>query len=217
MRPIIASERTRIPNAKLRGMVEVNPRKQSLFRHVVGQRFAHEDDKALHYWLKIFASSGSYGRFVELNPNEADDTEIKVFSGEESFSTTSDVLEEPGKWSAPFIGSLTTSGGRLLLAMLEKCIADAGGTYLFCDTDSAAVVSANTRQQIAMPDGAAPITAISREEVENIARRFTSLNPYDPKIVKGSILNLHTLNWDSNKQKANPSTRAKWRSSLSAC
>jgi hypothetical protein len=51
-----------------------------------------------------------------------------------------------------------------------------------------------------MPDGAAPLTALSRKEVENIAMRFESLNPYDPKIVSGSILNLHKFNWDKRKQ-----------------
>jgi hypothetical protein len=84
-----------------------------------------------------------------------------VFSGEESFETTSDVVEQHGKWLAPHIGSLVTAGGRLLLGMLERCIADAGGTYLFCDTDSAAIVSAEHRHLIAMPDGAEPITALS--------------------------------------------------------
>jgi DNA polymerase elongation subunit (family B) len=80
-----------------------------------------------------------------------------VFSGDESFETTSDVVEEPGKWFAPHIASLITSGGRLLLAMLEKSIELEGGTFLFCDTDSAAVVSAKQRQEIVMPDGAKPI------------------------------------------------------------
>jgi DNA polymerase elongation subunit (family B) len=40
----------------------------------------------------------------------------------------------------PPIASLITSGGRLLLAMLEKCIHKAGGSYLFSDTDSMCIV-----------------------------------------------------------------------------
>ena len=129
----------------------------------------------LHYWLKILANSGSYGLFVELNPNEADNLKLRVFSGEDSFETKSDVVEEPGKWFAPHIASLITAGGRLLLAMLERCIADAGGTYLFCDTDSAAIVSMEHRQ-IAMPDGAEPITALSYNAVDEIVQRFEKLN-----------------------------------------
>jgi len=61
------------------------------------------------------------------------------------------------------------------LAMLEKCIADAGGTYLFCDTDSAAIVSAKNRQRIQMPDGAKPTTALSWTEVQHIVDKFEPL------------------------------------------
>jgi hypothetical protein len=187
-----------LTSTSLRGMVKVDANKNSLFRHVIEQRAAHESNPALHYWLKILANSGSYGLFVELNPNEADAAKLKVFSGEESFETTSDVVEEPGKWFAPHIGSLITSGGRLLLGMLEKCIADAGGTFLFCDTDSAAIVSTAHRKRIPMPNRAKPITALSRAEVQRIVDRFDSLNPYD---LSGSILKIHKLNWDSNKRR----------------
>ncbi len=110
------------------------------------------------------------------------------------------MVEEPGKWFAPHIASLITSGGRLLLAMLEKTIADAGGTFLFCDTDSAAIVSAKHRQRIAMPDGGEPIAALSWAEVRRIVDRFEPLNPYDRELVPGSILKIHKLNWDEDKQ-----------------
>ncbi|MGB6481996.1 MAG: hypothetical protein WBE86_00760 [Candidatus Acidiferrales bacterium] len=188
-------------STSLRDMVRVDANKNSFFKHVIEQRAAHESNAALFYWLKILASSGSYGLFVELNPNKSKATKLKVFSGEESFATTSDVTEEPGNWFAPHIGSLITAGGRLLLAMLERCIADAGGTYLFCDTDSAAIVSAKDRKQIPMPDGAEPMTALSWEEVQHIADRFESLNPYNRKLVPGSILKVHKLNWDRNAQR----------------
>jgi hypothetical protein len=179
-------------------MVRIDAGKQSFFKHVIEQRAAHESDPALHYWLKILGSSGSYGLFVELNPKEANNVPLKVFSGEDFFETTSDVIEEPGKWFAPHIASLITAGGRLLLAMLERCISDLGGTYIFCDTDSAAIVSTKHRQQIAMPDGAAPITALSHRDVDEIVNRFEKLNPYD---LKGSILKIHKLNWDKNGQR----------------
>ncbi len=134
---------------------------------------------------------------MELNPNDCNDKKVKIFSGEESFETTADVEEEPGNWFAPHIASLITSGGRLLLAMLERCIRDGGGTYLFCDTDSAAIVSSEQRQRIAMPDGAEPITALSWAEVQGIVDRFAKLNPYD---LADSILKVHKLNRDTNKQ-----------------
>jgi hypothetical protein len=201
IRVVAHSKQAGLGSASLRGMVRVDAKKHSFFKHVIEQRAAHESNPALHHWLKILANSGSYGLFVELNPNDADAAELHVYSGEDSFPTHSDVVEEPGKWFAPQIGSLITSGGRLLLAMLEKCITAAGGTYLFCDTDSAAIVSTETRQQIAMPNGAQPITALSWVEVQRIVDRFESPNPYDQKRVPGSILKVHKLNWDKNKQR----------------
>ena len=145
IRVVPHGKQTGLAAISLRGMVRVDANKNSFFKHVIEQRAANESNPALHYWLKILASSGSYGLFVELNPNESDATKLRVFSGEDSFETTSDTVEEAGKWFAPHVGSLITSGGRLLLGMLEKCIADAGGTYLFCDTDSAAIVSAKAQ------------------------------------------------------------------------
>ena len=184
----------------LRSMVKVDANTDSFFRHVIEQRAANESDPSLHYWLKILANSGSYGLFVELNPNESTGTKLRVFSGEESFETTSDVVEKPGKWFAPHIGSLITSGGRLLLGMLEKCIANAGGNYLFCDTDSAAIVSSKHCQKIVMPGGDC-IKALSWPDVQHIVDRFESLNPYDRKLVPGSILKLHKINSDQNKER----------------
>jgi hypothetical protein len=190
-----------LTSTSLRGMVKVDANEDSFFKHVVEQRAVHESNPALHYWLKILASSGSYGLFVELNPKDANPTEIEVFSGSESFRTTSDVVEEPGKWFAPHVASLITSGGRLLLAMLERCITDYDGNFLFCDTDSAAIVASEHKQEIAMPDGAPPITALSWAEVRKIADRFESLNPYDRELIDGSILRIHKVNWNADKRR----------------
>ena len=50
-------------------------------------------------------------------------------------------MELPGPWYFPPVSALITAGGRLLLAMLERMVTDAGGTYLMCDTDSMAIVA----------------------------------------------------------------------------
>jgi len=201
IRVVPHGKQSHLGSTSLRGMVSVDASNHSLFKHVIEQRAASEANPALHFWLKILANSGSYGLFVELNPNERDAAPLKVFSGEEPFEATCDVVEDPGKWFAPHIGSLITSGGRLLLAMLERCITDAGGTFLFCDTDSAAIVSAKHHQRITMPDGAPAITALSWAEVQQIVERFKPLNPYARKLVPGSILKTHKLNWDHNQQR----------------
>ena len=52
-----------------------------------------------------------------------------------------------------------------------------------------------------MPDGAKTITALSWSEVQSIVDRFESLNPYNPELIPGSILNVHKLNRGSDKQR----------------
>jgi hypothetical protein len=82
----------------------------------------------------------------------------------------------------------------------------AGGTYLMCDTDSMAIVSSETGELVRceggthpMPDGTNSIKALPWEQVRQIVDRFKSLNPYDPKIVPGSVLNIvEELNYDAD-------------------
>ena len=50
-----------------------------------------------------------------------------------------------------------------------------------------------------MPDGADAIKALPWKQVRQIVDRFKSLNPYDPKIVPGSVLNIvEELNYDAD-------------------
>ena len=48
-----------------------------------------------------------------------------------------------------------------------------------------------------MPDGSEAVKALPWREVEQIARKFTQLNPYDPKIVP-DILKIEDYNYDRN-------------------
>jgi hypothetical protein len=195
-----------LKSTKLRGMITTDPKSEDFFRVVIEQRKLHKSDKALAYFLKILANAGSYGLFVELTPEKQSKTEqIKVFSGQEFFPQPSQVIENHGRWYFPPIGALITAGGRLLLAMLEKCVRDAGGSYLFCDTDSLCIVSSKDGGLVSCPggehrkpDGAEAIKALSWEEVRRIAKRFTSLNPYDPAAVPGSILKIEDINFDAD-------------------
>ena len=175
----------------LRGMIEIDPRRHDFFRHVVEQRELNKADKNLAAFLKVLANSGSYGLFVEINPeNCARPVEIKVFSGEKSFEQPSDIIEEQGKWFFSPMAALITAGGRLLLAMVERCVTDAGGTYLFCDTDSMCIVASKSGSLIPcpggphkLPDGREAVKALSLKVVQRIADKFKVLNPYDRKSV----------------------------------
>jgi hypothetical protein len=187
---------------RLRGsMVEINPYEDDLFRKVIEQRKLNKKDKKLYYWLKILANS-IYGFFVELIPElQNENVPLQVFSGDKNFSDSSDVIEKAGKWFFPPLASLITSAGRLLLAMTEACVTEKKGTYLFCDTDSLAIVSSQDGGPLNIP-GSDRLRALTWAEVRRIAKRFSSLNPYDRKAVEGSILNLVDANFvDSDSTK----------------
>jgi len=187
-------------SVNLRGMVEIDPYKDDIFRKVIEQRKLHKSDEALYYWLKILANS-IYGFFVELNPEiKNKNVPVKVFSGEKQFPDDSDVIENPGPWFFPPLASLITSGGRLLLAMTEACVEEKRGTYLFCDTDSLAIVASKNGGPLRIP-GSESIRILSWAEVQAIVDKFAALNPYNRKIVKGSILNLVDGNYVNSDPK----------------
>jgi hypothetical protein len=186
----------------LRGsMVEINPYKDDLFRKVIEQRKLNKADKKLYYWLKILANS-IYGFFVELIPElQNKNVPLEVFSGEKKFSDSSDVIEKAGLWFFPPLASMITSAGRLLLAMTEECVSRKKGAYLFCDTDSLAIISSKNGGVLDIP-GSEGRRILPWAEAQKIANKFASLNPYDPKAVKGSILNLVDANYvDSDSAK----------------
>jgi hypothetical protein len=161
----------------LRGsMVEINPYKDDLFRKVIEQRKLNKADKKLYYWLKILANS-IYGFFVELIPElQNKNAPLEVFSGEKKFSDSSDVVEKAGLWFFPPLASMITSAGRLLLAMTEECVNREKGTYLFCDTDSLAIVSSKNGGPLKIPGGE-DRRILTWTETQKLANKFTSLNP----------------------------------------
>jgi hypothetical protein len=186
---------------RLRGAISVNPKREDFFTRVVEYRKQNKADERLQYFLKILANSTSYGTYLELNPIKVDPSnrpQIKVYSGEHiKEQPAPDTIEQPGSFYFPLLGALITSGGRLLLAMIERCVRDAGGTYLCCDTDALIIVATKDGGFVRMPDGAPAVKALSWGEVEQITRRFDSLSPYDPKIVP-HLLRLTDENYDEN-------------------
>lgn len=189
---------------KLRGTLAIDPRRNDFFRYVVEERECQKSNKAQADFLKVLANAGSYGLFVEINPEKlAKSAKIKVFSGEESFDQSSQIIEKHGPWYFPPLAALITAGGRLLLGMLEKSVTNAGGTYLFCDTDSLCIVGSDQGGLVPcsggthnLSNGQEAVKALSRKHIEQIANRFTLLNPYRPTIVP-SLLKIEDINFDS--------------------
>jgi hypothetical protein len=185
----------------LRGMVEVDPRKDDLFRVMVEQKEVHKkSNEALSYFLKICANSTSYGMFYELTPQKKPKPiKVKVFSGEHNHEQSVSVIEKQGEWYFPPIAALITGGAHLLLAMLERYVTDEGGHYLFCDTDSMCIVASKNGGWVPCPNEP-QIKALPWKDVELIVKRFESLNCYDRTKIPNSILKIEKVNYDRGKQ-----------------
>jgi hypothetical protein len=190
-------------------MVEIDPARDDFYRKVIEQRVSHKkENKALADFLKVLANSGSYGLFVQVDTErKKKEKAIGYFSGEKKGRGPSNYAEKPGPWYFPPIASLITSGGRLLLAMLEESVKEKGGSYLFCDTDSLCVEGTKKGGYIPCEggkyrvNGKAAVKALSLTEIREIAAKFRKLNPYDPSLVP-EILKIEDVNYvDSNPSK----------------
>ena len=154
--------------------------------------------------LKKSANSLAYGVPIEVNVTEhAKPISVTVVRPDGSTFRPIGVnrSEEPGEWFHPLIATLVVAGGRLLLAAAMRLVRDAGGTYAYWDTDGLFVVATEAggtvqARGLAAPAGATPVPGLARETVHAITDRFASLNPYDPTLVPGSILNFVAVNDD---------------------
>lgn len=190
------------------GKGSIGPYRDDFFRKVIEERKGKDKSDPLYYFLKILANAGCYGIYAEVNRQQTgknDPKNIEIFSGDEKRIERTCIVEAPGPWYFPPVSALITAGGRLLLAMLEWMVTDAGGTYLMCDTDSMAIVASEhgglvpcTGGPHRISDGTEAIKTLSWREVQRIVGAFQALNPYNPAIVPGSILNIvQEINYDA--------------------
>ena len=223
-RVVPEGKQAELRTVSLRGMIEVDPVRDDFFGAVIEARvrvrkdlsISVEERDSLAYFLKILANAGSYGLFVELNPvrvgtdqktGKPARAQLRVFSGEQTFEQTSPIVEEPGVWYCPIFAALITAGGRLLLALLERMVTDAGGNYLMCDTDSMAIVASKNGGLIPcaggeyrLPDGREAIRALTFPDVNKLVAEFEKLNPYDRKAVTEPILKIEKVNYGRDGQ-----------------
>src|SRR5207244_10600911 len=105
---------------------------------------------------------------------------------------------------APYLASLITSGGRLLLAMIEESVTRAGGTYLYGDTDALGIVASEHGGSLDHVPGCRKkdIRAVKWKQVDKILARFNDeLNTYNQNTVP-HLLSLTDDNWtDKTKTK----------------
>lgn len=193
--------------------VEINPAEEDFFLRVIELRktlvdhgFSDVDRERLELALKILANSGGYGIYAEMNRQDSEKKkESRVRGPWDERILEVDRPEVPGPFCLPPVAALITSGARLMLALLERMVTDAGGTYAFCDTDSMAIVATREGGLVPcpggphrLPDGKEAVHALSWAMVEEIRERFRALNPYDlNEDPPRSVLELEKENFDS--------------------
>ncbi len=184
--------------------ITVDPQKVDFFQTVVEQRqrlkkqTKGHPDKCLcetcraQRFLKVLANSGSYGIYVEmLREDSAEPQELTLHGAwDGAWTTKTTATETAQEFCYPPIGAAITGAARLMLALVERLVTDAGGTWLFADTDSMAIVATESGGLIAceggshvMPDGRPAVLALSAEQVETIREAMNRLNPYDREAV----------------------------------
>lgn len=198
---------------KVLGSIPLDPNHDDFFKVLVEARhrikgetaFDLAQQKRIEKSLKAIVNSTSYGIFIELLRRAREKTQVDVF-GYEHFKCEVENPEIPGQFFFPILGTLLTSGARLMLATLGAELNRQGGTYAFMDTDSAAIVSSAMGGMIPcrggpnrLPEGREAIHALSWKEVDDIRNKFVTLNPYDQKVVPGSILELEKENFIEDK------------------
>ena len=198
---------------KLRGVVEVDPRKQDFFRVVIEERkrlalrsdLPAKEKERLDKALKVLANAASYGIYAEMNRQETEN-KIKVTChgiDPKPFVCRVAHPDVPGPYCFPPLASLITGAARLMLALLEHCVSELGGAYAMEDTDSMAILATKHGGMVPCPggphrtdDGREAVWALSRKQEEGIRKRFAALNPYDRSAVPGSILKIEPDNFD---------------------
>ena len=194
---------------RVRGSRPIDPASEDVFRAMVEERRRLEqigdpESRRTSAALKTVASAASYGIHLELNRHEPTAERVSVrVHGLDSFNSSITAIEEPGSYFYPPPAALVTAGARLMLALLERCVTDACGSYAFCDTDSMAIVATESGALVPCVGGTERdehgreyVRALSWRDVDGIVDRFASLNPYDRSLVPGSILELERENYD---------------------
>jgi len=133
--------------------------------------------------LKILANATSYGIFMELNAEELPKRAAATCYGSDGAGkpVMLDQAETPGPFFHPLLATLITGAARLMLAIGEHLVLQAGLDWVFCDTDSLAIAKPEAMDEAAF-----------RASIGTIREWFTPLNPY---AAKAPLLKLEDANF----------------------
>jgi hypothetical protein len=188
---------SRLTTAKVRGTLEVDPSLTDPMTAMTEERQRVKRDTSLDSLerdrlalaLKIVINAGSYGIYSEFNARErraGEEVPVRVHGRGESFYDRVPAAEDPGRYCFPPFASCITGAARLMLSILERLVTDLGGTWVFCDTDSMAILATEQGGLVAcpggprrLPDGTEAVLALSYEQVESIRETINALNPFE--------------------------------------
>ncbi len=203
---------------KLRRAIKIDPKRQDFFKAVIEERKRQSsrgnlysiEQERLDKALKVLANTTSYGIYAEMNRKESEDKVRVTCHGidAEPFNCRVSHPDVPGEYCFPPLASLITGAARLMVALLERCVCDLGGTYAMEDTDSMAIVATERGGLVLCEggphrtkDGQQAVWALTWKQVGEIAERFAALNPYDRRAVPGSVLKIEDDNYDPTTHK----------------
>jgi hypothetical protein len=154
---------------------------------------------------EIVANSIAYGAPIEINTTQHRRPQpVTVYRPDgTSDQRSSTRTEEPGSFFNPLVATLVAGAGRLLLGLIMRLVADRGGQYVFCDTDSLFIVATEAGGLVPCPggdrpldDGTPAVTAMSWQQVTEIVDQLRPLNPFHGLLARRSVLKVEDINYD---------------------
>jgi hypothetical protein len=173
----------------LRGGPAIDPARQDPFVELIRLRHQIRNDPTipkterdrLNLFLKITANATAYGILARFDRRTlANPTRVTVFGPDRPFRSQTRYPEDPGPYCFPPVAATITAAARLMLALLERLVTEAGGVYAFCDTDSMGILCHSTIRHIpaATPAGTNQLPVLKPDQVQKILDRFDRLDPY---------------------------------------
>ncbi len=192
----------------------IDPRTTNPFQRLVELRKRETgntlDNELRSTGYKVIANSGAYGIFVETTPEDVDPdvqrmpTRARVW-GMYEFTSSVDRPERHSPLCSFPVAALVTAGARLLLAVAERLVHDAGGEVAYCDTDSLFIVStqhgglmACTNGPYVLPDGRRAVLALSWVQASRVLDDLAVLKAFH---LDGSSFKIEKENFDDHGQR----------------
>jgi hypothetical protein len=183
-----------LKSVQLRGSRTLDPRTDAdPFVDMIEERHRIKNDAnldaaqrdRLELFLKITANATAYGSLARFDQRDYPKARKVTAYGPADVQVEAKTSkpEDPGPYCFPPVAASITAGARLVLAMMERSLADVGGSFAFMDTDSTAIVATPNGGLIDCPgEPGNQLLALTHDQVCTVLRRFEGLNPFGPDV-----------------------------------